>query len=237
MDKMLALIIDDEPDYTAAISDYLKLHGFSTITRLDAQDLSTLCAAEKPDIILLDQRLRETSGTDVLRALRSISNVPCIMVTGLSDPTDRIVNLELGADDEVDKSMPPRELLARIRSAMRRGRTARAAPETAPQGRSWQFSIPKRELRRPDGSSCPLTTAEFEILRLLYEAEGQPVSRASLCEQVFRRPFDVEDRAVDTVVRKLRRKLETGGDAEVIKTVRPLGYVFTGFADPTKQAD
>lgn len=233
---MLVLIIDDDQEYATSISDYVIVHGYRTIIRSDASDLRTIFAESRPDIVLLDQHLRESSGTDVLRELRLLSDVPCIVITGMSDPVNRIVNLELGADDEVDKSVAPRELLARIRSAARRGRTAPPPPVASAPLQPWQFCPARRELRQPDGAICPLTTAEFETLRILWEAAGQPVSRATLCAKVFKRNFAGDDRAVDTVIRKLRAKINDSSDPKVIKTVRALGYVFTGFAPPPIQA-
>ena len=226
-------LLDDDPAYCEQLSAYLELQGYTVLAALDATRLESCLADFAPDLVLLDQRLGQTTGTEVLKRMRQHSNVPCIVVTGLSDPLDRIVNLEVGADDEIEKLVAPRELLARIRAVLRRGART-SPPETvaeaaAPTEGGWNFLISKRELRRPDGSVCHLTSAEFELLRLLHEAAGAPVSRATLSERVFGRTFAAHDRAVDTAVNKLRRKLEPGSDSTVIKSVRPIGYVFAGF--------
>ena len=113
------LLFDDDPAYCGEMSRYLGAHGFAVTTVLNAADFAARLAAEKPDLILLDQLLGDTTGTDILRGLRTQSDTPCIIVTGAPDPLDRVVNLELGADDEVDKSAPSRELLARIRAVLR----------------------------------------------------------------------------------------------------------------------
>ncbi|MCZ8150586.1 MAG: response regulator, partial [Roseomonas sp.] len=114
------LLFDDDPAYCGEMSRYLESYGFAVTTVLNAADFADRLAAEMPDLILLDQRLGDRTGTDVLRGLRAQTDTPCIIVTGEPDPLDRVVNLELGADDEVDKSVWPRELLARIRAVLRR---------------------------------------------------------------------------------------------------------------------
>ena len=229
------LVLDDDKAFGEQLSAYLEANGCTVRAEQDARQLDAVMASFQPDLVLLDQRLGETTGTEVLKRLRERSNVPCIVITGMSDPTDRIVNLEIGADDEIDKTVPRRELLARIRAVLRRGaRPAPPAPaaataEPAADAGGWVFSVIKRELWRPDGTPCRLTTAEFEVLRLLHEKEGVPVSRITLSEQVFGRPYEVGDRAVDTAVNKLRRKIEPGEESTAIKSVRPMGYVFAGF--------
>lgn len=225
------LIMDDDPAYGATLSAYLAEHGLQATLETEAALLAEAVRDSRADILLLDQRLGETTGTEVLLRLRATSDIPCIIVTGFSEPTDRIINLELGADDEVSKSASPRELLARIRTVLRRhGRAARApAAEGRPDPSRWTFSVERRELLRPGGARCHLTTAEYETFRVLHEAAGRPVSRHQLSLAVFGRPFEADDRAVDTVIRKLRRKLDDWPEPRVIKTVRPMGYVFTGF--------
>jgi DNA-binding response OmpR family regulator len=233
------MVIDDDPRYATELAAYLRTHGCQARCVHDASEVEATIVAFDPSLILLDQRLGTTTGTDVLRQLRNWSNVPCIVVTAMSDPMDRLVNLEVGADDEVDKSVSPRELLARIRAVLRRGRTEGPAQEPASSVpmRGWNISLQERELRRPDGSLCHLTTAEFDTLQLLLKAAGRPVRRATICERVFGRAFRIGDRAVDTIVTKLRRKLEPNAEARCIKTVRPLGYVFTGFPEWQSQVD
>lgn len=222
------LIVDDDAEYGASLSAYLAANGLLARAITQASQMPRALQDLSPDLLILDQRLGETTGTEVLRGLRSSSDIPCIVVSGYSEPTDRIVNLEIGADDEVEKSVSPREILARIRALMRR--QARPAPVPASEERQgWTFVIERRELLRPDGERCHLTTAEYETLRILYEAAGRPVSRELLSTQVFGRDLAPEDRAVDTVIRKIRRKLGEGDPPEIIKTVRPLGYVFSGF--------
>ncbi|MDB5414546.1 MAG: DNA-binding response regulator [Rubritepida sp.] len=226
------LIVDDDPDFAELLAEYLGLHSCQVEAVHDVAQLPAAMRDFAPDLVLLDQRLGAVSGTDVLRGLRAASDVPCIMVTGNSETMDRIVNLELGADDEMEKTITPREMLARIRSVLRRRRReeepAPAAP-AVPQ-RSWNLDTERRMLRHPDGAVCPLTNAEFETLQMLHAAKGRPVSRMDLCSQVFGRPFRAGDRAVDTIVKNLRRKIEPeAGDFVTIQAVRTFGYVFVGF--------
>ena len=228
------LLLDDDADYCAQLSSYLEAYGFNVSTAQTRSGFNAQLAEAEPDLIILDQRLGETTATDVLRALRTHHDTPCIVISGAADPFERVVNLELGADDEVGKSIAPRELLARIRALLRRSRileqgrpAAHAEPE--PAGGGWSLSLERRELWRADGRTCPLTTAEFELLRILVERRGEPISRQELMLAVFRRPWKADDRAVDTVVRKLRRKISGDHGDGGIKTVRPTGYIFVGF--------
>lgn len=223
------LVVDDDPDFAQLLGDYLGLHGCTVQAAQDEAGLRTAVDSFTPDLVLLDQRLGHVSGTDVLRGLRAVSDVPCIIVTGASETMDRIVNLEIGADDEIEKSITPREMLARIRSVLRRRR--REGDPPAEQARpSWHLDTERRVLRRPGGAICALTNAEFETLQMLHAAKGNPVSRAELCRHVFGRPFRVGDRAVDTIVKNLRRKIEPEASEFVsIQAVRTFGYVFVGF--------
>lgn len=237
------LLLDDDADYCAQLSSYLEAYGFSVSTAQSRASFHAQLAEAAPDLIILDQRLGDTTATDVLRALRARYDTPCIVISGAADPFERVVNLELGADDEVGKSVAPRELLARIRALLRRARglnQIRPAPraEADPSAGGWVLSRDRRELWRADGRTCLLTTAEFELLRTLVDRRGQAVSRQELMLAVFRRPWKADDRAVDTVVRKLRRKISGDHGDGGIKTVRPTGYVFVGFpnARPSDRA-
>lgn len=223
------LVVDDDPDFAQLVSDYLSLHGCEVFAVRDAPQLQSAVPTFAPDLVLLDQRLGPVSGTDVLRGLRAVSDVPVIIVTGTSETMDRIVNLEIGADDEMEKTVTPREMLARIRSVLRRRRREFDGP-AEPARPSWHLDGERRVLRRPGGAVCALTNAEFETLQILHAAKGNPVSRAELCREVFGRPFRVGDRAVDTIVKNLRRKIEPdASDFVSIQAVRTFGYVFVGF--------
>lgn len=226
------VVLDDDSSYGDAICSYLHAQGCTAYAITKTAELEPSLMRHKPDLLLMDQRLGDTTGTQILRTMRAHSNLPCIIVSGASDPVDRIVNLEIGADDEIDKSVAPRELLARIHAVLRRqgGISAEVSPaQSGPAQSGWKFVVERRQLFRPDGQECHLTAAEFETLRLLVNAKGQAVSRAVICQRVFGRPHTPEDRGVDTVVKKLRAKIDPPGQAPCIRSVRPTGYVFTDF--------
>jgi two-component system OmpR family response regulator len=215
------LLLDQDAEHLRHFTQYLTGHGYRVSAIQDAGELSLRLQLEAPDLIVLEQRLGDVTGTEVLGQIRAVSSVPVIILTALSDPVDRIINLELGADDQVHKSVPKREIMARMRAVLRRMQPAAERPQ-----QDWTISDARRDVIRPDGRPCGLTTAEFGILRELAVAQGEAVSRADLSEHVFGRPMNPGDRAVDTVICKLRQKLSPG----VIVTVRPAGYAFAGFA-------
>ena len=224
-------LIDDDPDFADELRLFLAGHEIRCIAVTDPSKLMPLLDVIKPDLIVLDQRLGSTTGMEILRKVRAISNVPCVILTGLEDPIDRILGLELGADDYIHKTASSREILARIRAILRR--TFGAASEQPPisSAKTWNFRPDERELYYPDGSRCHLTSTEFTFLRVLIEARGEAVNRDALMECVFNRPYRPGDRAIDGLVVRIRKKIEPDPDnPTVIKSARQQGYVFTGFA-------
>lgn len=221
------LLIDDDAAFGEELAAFLEDHGMICDAVADPAAALPRMADTKPDLMLLDQRLGATTGTEILRQVRSISELPCVILTGLDDPVDRILGLELGADDYIQKTAMPREILARIRAVLRRVRPAAAA---APQAHDWELRAPEHELYRPDGIPCRLTFAEFALLNALVSARGEPISRDVLTEQVFDRPYRPGDRAIDSLIVRLRRKLEPDPEQPVvIKSARQQGYLFTTF--------
>jgi two-component system phosphate regulon response regulator OmpR len=202
----------------------------------------------KFDILLLDLWLGCDNGFDFLREVRRNLDIPCIMLTAQDDITDKIVGLELGADDYLFKPVNLRELLARMRALLRRSGRHGTPPEggeappvekdrKAGSPTAWHFDPARRNLSSPDGHAVPLTTAECDLLIELVANEGRPQTRDDLSRRVFNREWQPYDRSLDGVVVKLRRKLEPDPDNPlVIKTVRGKGYVFTGFP-PLNSAD
>lgn len=159
---------------------------------------------------------------DLLRSLRRETAMPCVVVGTTPLPSaDRVAALEAGADEVLDAAVPLPEVIARLRAILRRGGTAGTAP--APAGPGWRLSPAIRQMRTPEGGTHRLTAAEFELLRLLIAASGQPVDRDAISRQAFRRPWQPEDRAVDGLVKRLRRKL----GQDTIQTSRGLGYALT----------
>ncbi len=229
------LLVDDDAAIRAELGEYLGAHGFRVSAAANGAEAEALISGREFDLVLLDLRLGGENGFDVLRRLRLVSQVPCIMVTAQDEVTDKIVGLELGADDYVIKPVNLRELLARIRALMRRwappgGANDGGAPGVPPAESNWKFDPLRRSLSAPDGTPVPLTTAECELLIELVSKEGCPQTRDELCRRVFNREWSPYDRSLDGIIVKLRRKLEPNPDNPlVIKTVRGRGYVFTGF--------
>jgi two-component system OmpR family response regulator len=233
-DEVRLLIVDDDSEIRAELSAYLSAHFFWVQTAANGAEAERLMAESKFDIILLDLWLGSENGFDVLRRLRQTRNTPCIMVTAQDEVTDKIVGLELGADDYLVKPVNLRELLARIRTLIRRSGATELSQQFTPQAgedeTNWKFDAMRRSLRAPDGSPVPLTTAECDVLIELVSKEGQPQTHDELCRRVFNRDWNPQDRGLDGIIVKLRRKLEPNPDNPlVIKTVRGRGYVFTGF--------
>lgn len=231
------LVVDDDSEIRAELSAYLSAHGFQVETAATGTEAEQHLTEQDFDVMLLDLWLGSENGFDVLRRLRQTGSTPCIMVTAQDEVTDKIVGLELGADDYMIKPVNLRELLARIRALIRRsGPGADAGGRAIPQqdadaSANWKFDPARRNLSAPDGTRVPLTTAECDLLIELVSKEGQPQTRDELCRRVFNREWSPYDRGLDGIIVKLRRKLEPNPDNPlVIKTVRGRGYVFTGFA-------
>ncbi|HEY4253839.1 MAG TPA: response regulator transcription factor [Roseomonas sp.] len=229
------LLIDDDAEFSDSVRGYLSAHGFEVRAVTGSAPAFASLAEFKPAIIIIDQHLAGESGTEVFRKLSAMTAAPCMFLSGGREEVDRVVALELGAYDYVAKLTPPREIVARIRSILRRAtapQTAPAVPAAAPPagGFGWHLSIEKRELFRPDGQACTLTASEFEVLQVLVAARGKVLSRDEISERAFHRPFRPGDRAVDMAVMKIRRKIEINQHhPQAIKSVRPFGYVFTDF--------
>lgn len=238
---LFALVVDDDRDIREELREYLQKHGMHVEIAADAVTARHHMRLRKFDILLLDLWLGSDNGFDFLREVRKNLDIPCIMMTAQDDITDKIVGLELGADDYLFKPVNLRELLARMRALLRRSHPGEPPPEggvtATPQHRgrtedlpAWHFDPKRRNLSAPDGHAVPLTTAECDLLIELVANEGRPQTRDDLCRRVFHREWQPYDRSLDGVIVKLRRKLEIDPDNPlVIKTVRGTGYVFTGF--------
>lgn len=223
------LVVDDDAAIREELAAYLGANGFSVAAAGSGAEAETAMASRSFDVVLLDLWLGNDNGFDVLRRLRRDSRVPCIMVTAQDEATDKVVGLELGADDYVVKPVNLRELLARIRALLRRSSEG-STPPTPRDAPNWRFDPQRRSLSAPDGTPVPLTTAECDLLIELVSKEGLPQTRDALCRRVFNREWTPYDRSLDGIIVKLRRKLEPDPENPlVIKTVRGRGYVFTGF--------
>ena len=225
-------IVEDDPIMKQMVGDYLEQHNMRVVSASGRQEMVQHFAAGEPDLIILDLRLGQEEGFDLLREIRSRSDVPVIITTGdRRDEIDRVVGLELGADDYVTKPFSLRELLARIRAVLRRQEAGRAAPQRDPErGRckfgGWQLDRRTRRLTDPDGTPVALTKGEYALLIAFLDAPQRPLSREHLL-QATRVHEDVFDRSIDVQILRLRRRLETDPSApSIIRTERGVGYVF-----------
>ena len=226
-------IVEDDPVMLRMVGDYLEQHNMRVFSASGRQEMARLFAAEEPDLVVLDLRLDQEDGLDLLREIRTRSDIPVIITTGdRRDEIDRVVGLELGADDYVTKPFSLRELLARIRAVLRRQEAGRAtSPRDAERGRyrfgGWQLDPRNRRLTDPSGTEVPLTKGEYALLTAFLDAPQRPLSREQLL-QATRVHEDIFDRSIDVQILRLRRKLETNPSApQIIRTERGVGYVFT----------
>lgn len=221
------LIVEDDAALAEEMATTLSDYGLRP--RLAPSWEAALAALRDatPDLIVLDQRLGRVDTLPRIGLLREMTQAPILVLTGNRLEADRILALEIGADDFVVKPISGRELVARIRAHLRRAAPRRAEPPRA-DAAGWRISLAERELRRPDGGLVPLTAAEFDLLAMLAELPGRPLDRDTLSQRVLRRPWRPEDRALDNLVLQLRRKVGPGGE-RMIAAVRSQGYAFTGF--------
>jgi two-component system OmpR family response regulator len=227
------LIVEDDGEMRNLVARLLHEAGFRVSAARDGREMWEVVEspAGAPDLVLLDIMLPGTSGLDLLRRLRERSRMPVMMLTARGEEMDRVLGLELGADDYVAKPFAPRELVARVRALLRRAAPAEAVPN--PRSRllafaGWVLDTARRELVAPDGASVDLSGAEYDLLLAFLEHPGRVMSREQLLEVAKRRVgIDPFDRTVDVQVSRLRRKIEPEeGSPSLIKTVRGAGYVF-----------
>jgi two-component system alkaline phosphatase synthesis response regulator PhoP len=219
------LIIEDEPKVTKLARDYLEGDGFRVLTAADGTTGLAAARRERPAMIVLDLMLPGMNGLDVCRALRRESDVPIIMLTARAEEADRLVGLELGADDYITKPFSPRELVARVRALLRRVKGQVYQPGLIRAG-DLVMDIEARRVTR-GGESIHLTRLEFNLLEILAGQPGQIFSRARLLEKLHGVSFDGYDRSVDAHIKNLRRKIETDPANPVyILTVYGIGYKF-----------
>jgi two-component system OmpR family response regulator len=222
----LIVLVDDDPEIRQLISDYLAPHGFRVAAAANGAEMDRLIAAERPALVVLDLMLPGEDGLSICRRLSAAGGLPVIMLSALGEETDRIVGLELGADDYVPKPCSPRELLARIRAVLRRHDGAEPAGGGAYHFAGWSFDPRRRELRSPDGVTVALSSGEFRLLTVFLERPQRVLTRDQLLDLARGPSADVYDRAVDVQVSRLRKKLTGTDGAELIVTVRSEGYMF-----------
>jgi len=230
------LVVDDDQRIRTMLRRYLTAEGFKVSEAADGAAMRAALDHGRTDLVLLDLMMPGEDGLSLARHVRQRSDIPIIMLTGKGDLIDRVAGLEAGADDYIAKPFHLREVLARIRTVLRRGRSSAVpavATETAAEAQEtlvfqgWRLDLVGRELRRADGEIVPLTTGEFELLRAFAGHPNRVLARDQLMNLVKGQEWAAYDRAVDAQVVRLRRKIEADpSHPALIKTVRGAGYVF-----------
>ena len=222
------LVVDDDPELTELLRGYLGNQGFEVATACDGASMRQQLAHETPDLLILDLMLPGEDGLSLCRDLRAASRLPILMLTARGDDMDRIIGLEMGADDYLPKPFNPRELLARIKSILRRAEEHETR-ESAPRSlhfAGWTLDLAARNLIGADGVVIALSTGEFRLLHLLAESPSRVFSRDQLMDTLAGRDAGPFDRTIDVMISRLRRRLnDDARDPELIKTVRSEGYM------------
>jgi two-component system OmpR family response regulator len=221
------LVVDDDEELRRLLRDYLGGQGFVVAAVPDGEAMWQQLANGSFDLVILDLMLPGEDGLSLCRALRARSRIPILMLTARGDELDRIIGLEMGADDYLPKPFHPRELLARVRSILRRVQElAGEAPARQLRFGNWTLDIGLRHLVGADGVAVPLSTGEFRLLQALVENANRVMSRDRLMDVLSGREAGPFDRSVDVMISRLRRRLgDDGREPELIKTVRNEGYV------------
>jgi two-component system, OmpR family, response regulator len=226
------LVVEDDRETRTLIAKYLRNNACNVVTAADGREMARAMADHRVDLLILDVMLPGEDGLSLCRRIRAESQVPIIMLTARGEDVDRILGLEMGADDYLAKPFNPRELLARINAVMRRlsaaqiVSSANGATVLAFQG--WRIDFRLRELRNPAGARVAMTSAEFDLLRVFCERAGRVLSRDSLLDLTQGRNAGSFERSIDVLVSRIRRKIEPDPqEATLIKTVRSGGYIFT----------
>ena len=230
------LVVDDDREIRDLLARFLRKHGFRVETAADGKAMFQALSAGRFDLAVLDLMLPGEDGLSLCRRVRAESDLPIVMLTAIGEDTDRIVGLEMGADDYLAKPFNPRELLARIRAVLRRAPNMRRHVEGDPSRifafQGWALDAGRRSLHAPDGVLVDLTGGEFDLLLALVEHPGRVLNRDQLLDLTRGREAGPFDRSVDVQISRLRRKIEEDPkQPALIKTVRGGGYVFAGRAE------
>ncbi|MBL4740088.1 MAG: response regulator [Sneathiella sp.] len=229
--KQKILIVDDEPELRQILRTTLEKEAYTVVEAGNAEEMRQIFSRESFHLVLLDLMLPGEDGLSLTRYLKEKSNVGVIILTGKGESVDLIIGLEMGADDYVAKPYNRRELLARIKSVIRRTTRGSDGSNNLDGLKSqvvfsgWSLDLPHHKLAAPNGSDVPLTMAEFQLLRVLLENPGQPVERDQLSQKIFNKELKENSRNIDALVRRLRQKLEMDEtQPQMIKSVRGSGY-------------
>lgn len=231
-DQPTILVCDDETDLREMLQEYLQKRGYMVHLAGDAQELRSQIEASAPDLVILDINMPGEDGLSALRRLRTDSDLPVVMLTAAGETIDKIVGLEMGADDYLGKPVDLRELEARIKAVLRR----RAGPdETKPKSTNGQYvqfgdfrlDLEAAKLTDAENADVPITAMEFRLLKLFAENQSRVLNRDQILEQAHDRSWDPYDRSIDIRISRLRRKIEKNPQKPtIIRTVRGIGYVF-----------
>lgn len=234
------LAVDDDPSMRQLIMDYLGDHGMRVTTLADGRDVTDVMERETIDLLIVDLKLPGEDGMQITRRLRDASDMPIIMLTGRQEEADRVMGLELGADDYLTKPFSPRELLARIRALLRRSRAHESVADNLSRIRAyrfsgWQLNVRLRRLTAPSGDQLSLTNTEFNLLAAFLAAPRQVLSREQLLLLSRLHNDEVYDRAIDVQVGRLRKKIGLAPSGEpFIRTERGSGYLFDAEVDAVR---
>ena len=221
------LVVDDEPKITQLVRDYLERAGFSVLVAHDGKKALSLAKTEKPDMIVLDLGLPQLDGLDFTREFRKSSNAPIIMLTARAEESDKLIGLELGADDYMTKPFSPKELVARVRVVFRRIENALSANAEMIRVAGITLDVPRMRVTAENRDIEELTPTEFELLATLARQPGRVFTRAQLLDAIHGVAFESYERAIDAHVKNIRRKIEvTASDPQYILTVYGVGYKF-----------
>ena len=224
------VVVDDDADVRETVAEYLRRNGFAVTEADGGTALREVMTARPIDLAVLDVNMPGDDGLTLAREIRGAGNAGIIMLTANSDDLDKIVGLEVGADDYITKPFNPRELLARVKAVLRRAKSGGAA--TATLGREVQMgkcrlNLDARRLYEADGSEVPLTAMEYDLLRTFAEHPGRPLSRDQLLDLAHSKEMEPFDRSIDTRITRIRRKIEPDpSKPDCIRTVRGAGYVY-----------
>jgi len=229
------VIVDDQPEICELVYNYLSAEGYRVSTANDGPSMRRIMQQYEVDLVLLDIQLPGDDGLSLARQLRAVSDIGIIILTGRGETVDRIIGLEMGADDYLPKPFHLRELLARVKSVLRRASARGEANKAPPQSavfNGWKLDLTSRELKAPSGEEVRLTTGEFDLLAAFVGNANQVLSRDRLLDLARNRASGPFDRTIDVQVGRLRKKLEDDPqNPSLIKTVRGSGYIFTASVD------
>ena len=225
------LLVEDDAEISRMLADVLDESGFKVLAATSAAEMDACLARHQVDLLALDIMLPDEDGLTICKRLRNTSDIPIIMLTALKEEVDRIIGLEIGADDYITKPFSPREIVARIRALLRRTQGDQRVHQDKVAALSfsgWQIDCASRELLNPAGARVSLTSAEFDLLAAFCRNPGKILSREQLLELTYGGLAGPIERSVDVHVSRIRRKIEPEpGDPVLIKTVRLGGYLFT----------